>query len=202
MTSLVVISAGLRVPSSSRMLADQLASAAARAFGGASTVSITHVELREHAHAIMDALITGFPVGELADVLESVRSADAVIAVSPTFQASVSGLFKAFVDLVATDDLRGTPVLVAATGGSERHSMVLDHAMRPLFAYLGALVVPTGVYAATSDFGGAGARALSDRIDQATSQLAALAGASSVHRPVVDEYADFIPFDQVLAKRH
>ena len=75
-----------------------------------------------------------------------------------------------FFDALDPDGLTGTPVLVAATAGTARHSLVLDHAMRPLFAYLRAVVVPTGVFAATEDFGSHG---LSDRITRAASELAA-----------------------------
>ncbi len=81
------------------------------------------------------------------------------------FTASYSGLFKSFFDVLGTDVLAGKPVLIGATGGTERHSLVLDHAMRPLFAYLHASVVPTGVYAASTDWG-AGEGALSERIEQ------------------------------------
>ena len=73
--------------------------------------------------------------------------------------------------------LEGKPVLVAATAGTARHSLVLDHAMRPLFAYLRAVVVPTGVFAASEDFGRPTvAGALSTRIDRAAGELAALVG--------------------------
>ncbi len=82
-------------------------------------------------------------------------SADAVIAVTPVFSASYSGLFKSFFDVLDEDALDGKPVLIGATGGTARHSLVLEHALRPLFAYLRATVVPTAVFAATEDFGGA-----------------------------------------------
>ncbi|WP_404371711.1 FMN reductase [Kytococcus sedentarius] len=171
MAHLAVVSAGLRSPSSTRMLADRLAEASEQALPG--PVETTVVEVREHAHAIADALLTGFTSGDLEAALTAVQGADAVIVVTPTFQASYAGLFKSFVDLVAPNTLRGTPVLLAATGGSERHSLVVEHALRPLFSYLGAATVPTGVYAATSDFGD-DTLALDRRIDRAASELAAL----------------------------
>lgn len=176
MTVLTVVSAGLRVPSSTRNLADQLAAAARAALHAAdSQVDVRVVEIREHAHAITDALLTGFPAGDLRTALRDVSEADALVVVTPTFQGSYSGLFKSFADLLEVDAVRGTPVLLAATGGSERHSLVLEHALRPLFSYLGALTVPTGVYAATSDFGGAGAAGLTERIERAAAELAHLA---------------------------
>jgi FMN reductase len=92
------------------------------------------------------------------------------------FNASFSGLFKSFVDLLEPAALTGRPVLLGATGGSERHSLVLDHALRPLFGYLHALVLPTGVYAARADWVG-DAGALTGRIGRAGEELAAAVAA-------------------------
>lgn len=97
--------------------------------------------------------------------------ADALIVVTPVFSASYSGLFKSFFDVLDKDALAGKPVLIAATGGSARHSLVLDHALRPLFSYLRAVVVPTGVYAASEDWGAEG---LDGRIERAAGELVAL----------------------------
>jgi len=64
-------------------------------------------------------------------------------------------------------------VLLAATGGTARHSLAIDHALRPVFAYLRAAVVPTGVFAATDDWGSAeGSAALESRIRRAGVDLA------------------------------
>src|SRR5664280_1231046 len=111
------------------------------------------LELRELAHDITDNLLTGFPGVTLQTAIDAVSSADALIAVTPVFSGSYSGLFKSFFDVLDRDALVGTPVLLAATGGSARHSLVLDYALRPLFAYLKADIVPTGVFAATADSG-------------------------------------------------
>ena len=102
---ITVVSAGLRSPSSSRLLADEIATAVTRLSG--ERVEVRHVEVRDHAHAIADALLTGFPTGQLKADLESVSEADALVMVSPTFHASVAGLFKSFIDLVEPDTLRG-----------------------------------------------------------------------------------------------
>ena len=107
-------------------------------------------------------------------------SADAVIAVTPVFSGSYSGLFKSFFDVVDPQSLAGKPVLLGATGGSARHSLMLEHAMRPLFAYLRAIVVPTAVFAATADFGAAdGGGSLPDRIDAAGAELVSLLAATT-----------------------
>jgi len=169
---LVVLSAGLSEPSSTRLLADQLADAVrAQVSARGEDVSVEVIELRALAHDLATATTSGgVPTPRLAQAHDLVSSADGMIAVSPVFTASYSGLFKMFVDTLATDAVNGMPVLIGATAGTPRHSLVLDHAMRPLFSYLRAVVVPTGVFAATEDFGDAG---LEERIRRAASELAA-----------------------------
>lgn len=199
MTSLVVVSAGLRVPSTTAQLADELGAAAARELGLLdSPVEVTRIEVREHAHSIADALLTGFPTGALAEAVDAITAADALVVVSPTFQASYSGLFKSFFDLVPT--LAGIPVLLAATGGTERHSLVIDYALRPLISYLGGVTVPTGVYAATADLGGRGAPKLAERIDRAAAELATLTAGSPLPRRRRDDFADVTPFEEQLRR--
>ncbi len=172
---LVVVSAGLSEQSSSTLLAGMLTEAAVTAYDGALEAQVTHVELRPLAHALTDALLTGFAADELGEALAAVAAADAVIAVTPVHSASYSALFKAFFDVLDDGALEGTPVLVAATAGTARHSLVLDHALRPLFGYLRALVVPTGVFAASEDWaGGSGQDALRARATRAAEQLVAL----------------------------
>ncbi len=196
--TLTIVSGGLRSPSSTRLLADQLGEAARTALAaGGDTVEVRLVELREHAHAITDALLTGFPTGALRVALADVTGADALIVVTPTFQASYGGLFKSFMDLVEAGTLRGVPVVLAATGGTERHSLVIEHALRPLFSYLGATTVPTGVYAATADFGGEGTAVLAERIDRAGRELAGLLAGGST-RP--GAAVEVVPFADLLAE--
>jgi len=169
---IAVVTAGLSEPSSTRLLADLLASSTASALGGAE---VEVVELRPLAHAVTDALLTGFPNSELAQAIATVTSADAVIAVTPVFSGSYSGLFKSFFDILESGSLDGTPVLIGATAGTARHSLVLEHALRPLFSYLHAVVVPTAVFAASEDWGASGGTdALRRRIDRAAGELAAL----------------------------
>ena len=203
---LTVVSGGLRVPSTTQLLAAQLAEAAGRELAAegevrdAYEVVVREIGLRDHAHTIVDALLTGFPTGDLAAAVEDVVAADALILVTPVYQASFSGLFKAFVDLIEEGRLRGTPVLLAATGGTERHSLAIEYALRPLVAHLGAVGVPTGVYAATGDLGGAGAPALGARIERAARELAALVGGGSVVAPAREEPGDPTPFAELLRR--
>jgi FMN reductase len=195
MTRIAVISAGLSVPSSTRLLADRLSAAVVEAIHGPVEVDV--VELRPLAHALADNLLTGFASGELAEAIETVRRADALIVVTPVFSASYSGLFKTFFDVLEPDLLTGVPVLIGATAGTARHSLVLDHALRPLFSYLHATVVPTGVFAASEDFGEAG---LDSRIERAADELTALlSGATRARaRSIEDEFADPTPFADLL----
>ncbi len=199
MTSLVVVSAGLSTPSSTRLLADTLTSATAEALG---EVQVTTIELRDLAHQLTDHMLTGFPGVKLGEAIEAIRRADGIIAVTPVFAASYSGLFKTFFDVLEEGLLDGKPVLVAATAGTARHSLVLDHALRPLFSYLHAVVVPTAVFAATDDFGDDG---LHRRAARAAGELAALMGKApsltstgTARRTVEDEFAAPTPFDRLL----
>ncbi|MCE3034886.1 FMN reductase [Streptomyces sp. CMSTAAHL-2] len=184
---LVVVSAGLSVPSSTRLLADRLAAAVA----DRTAVDTEVIELRDLAVEIAHQFTSGFPGKALAAAQDAVTGADGLIVVTPVFSASYSGLFKSFFDVLDKDALTGKPVLIAATGGTARHSLVLDHALRPLFSYLRAVVVPTGVYAASEDWGAAG---LPERIERAAQELAALLPKTE-HR----EEQGVVPFAERLA---
>lgn len=199
---LAVVTAGLSQPSSTRLLADRLAAAAARALDSQGLdTRIDVVELRDHAHDIMNNLLTGFPSGRLRGATDTVAAAAGLVAVTPIFTASYSGLFKSFFDVLEPGSLAGKPVLIAATGGSERHSLALEHAMRPLFTYLRAMVVPTGVYAASADWGNTGGNgtALASRIDRAAGELANLMGTGGAASPA-DPFTEPTPFAQLLAE--
>jgi FMN reductase len=121
--------------------------------------------------------------------VETVVGADGLIAVTPIFSGSYSGLFKTFFDVLDKESLAGKPVLLGATAGTPRHSLALEHAMRPLFAYLRSVVVPTAVFAAADDWAGGGDRTLSDRITRAAGELADLVARAPAAAPV-DPYGD------------
>ena len=197
MSRIAVVTAGLSEPSSTRLLADLVASATVSRLGPETDLDV--IELRPLAHDLANAFATGFPAGELAAAIEKVASADGLIAVTPVFSASYSGLFKMFFDVLDTGALDGMPVLVAATAGTARHSLVLDHAMRPMFSYLKAVVVPTGVFAASEDWGSGGSVVgeLRGRIDRAAGQLAELVA----HRPArrrTDPFDEVVDFETLL----
>jgi FMN reductase len=175
--SLVVVSAGLSQPSSTRLLADRISAAVDRHLRDAHVApSVQVIELREHAQELTNNLLTGFASPALQAAIDTMLAADGLVAVTPIFSASYSGLFKMFFDVIERDGLAGKPALIAATGGTPRHSLAIEHAIRPLFSYLNAAVVATGVYAAAEDWGQAGLTAdgsLVERIDRAARELAA-----------------------------
>jgi FMN reductase len=176
MRAIIVVSAGLSQPSSTRLLADRLAAATARRLPGETQVST--IELRELAHDITSNLLTGFASPALRRAMDQLLCADGLIAVTPLYRGSYNALFKSFFDVLDPDALTGKPVLIAATGATARHSLALEHAIQPLFSYLRAVTVPTAVFAVTEDWGSArdSASAFTARIERAASKLAAAIG--------------------------
>lgn len=191
--TLAVVSAGLSQPSSTRLLADRLTEATVdRLKEQGLDIEITVIELRHLAHDVTNNLLTGFASPKLQTALDAVTNTDGLIAVTPIFTTSYSGLFKSFIDVIDTTALTDLPVLIGATGGTERHSLALDYAIRPLFTYLHGIVVPTGVYAASSDWGSGastGTSTLPERIGRAANELAALMLDSDRSGRVLDPFA-------------
>ena len=199
--SVVVLTAGLSQPSSTRLLGDRLGVAVQQALvERGSETDLEVVELREHARDLTNHLLTGFASGDLTAVIERVQRADALVVVTPIFSASYSGLFKMFFDVLPAESLVGTPTLIAATAGTARHSLALEHALRPLFAYLRAVVVPTAVFAATEDWADGGA--LDERIGRAAGELGDLLSPATRWRPqrVREPEPDVVPFVRLLAR--
>jgi FMN reductase len=198
--TIAVVSAGLSQPSSTRLLADQLAAATARSLPAGTQIAA--IELRELAHDIVNNLLTGFPGPALRRAIEQVISADGLIAVTPLYSGSYNGLFKSFFDVLDPDAFAGKPVLIAATGGTARHSLALEHAIRPLFSYLRAVTMPTAVFAATQDWGSADSSGstLTARIERAGAELAAVI---DQRQPAAesDPYATATPLGQLLRDR-
>lgn len=201
--TIAVVSAGLGRPSSTRMLADRLAQAttAELAERGVRAEVLTY-ELRDLAHGITDAMLTGFPTGDLREALEAVTGADGVIAVTPIFTTSYSGLFKSFVDVIDKDALTDVPVLIGATGGTPRHSLATEYAIRPLFTYLHADPVTTAVFAATDDWAGEAdeVNPLPGRIRRAGRELAEKIAARPAREAAGDEFSDVPDFAQLLGR--
>ncbi|GAA2039296.1 FMN reductase [Agromyces tropicus] len=198
---LVVISSGLSTPSSSRQLADRLlADSASLLQERGVEVEAQVFELRDLAHDITNHLLMGFAPPKLQDALDAVASADGLIVVTPIFTTSYAGLFKSFIDVIDPQALTDLPVLIGATGGTPRHSLAIDYAIRPLFTYLHAIPVTTGVFAATSDWGGGGdgVRSLPDRIFRGATEFADLVGRTDRSALVGDPFALDRPMGHLL----
>ncbi|XNZ00756.1 CE1759 family FMN reductase [Micrococcus luteus] len=175
---LTVVSGGMGEPSLTGRLADRLGDAArVHLERHGLTVHTAEVRLRTLAVAVAQAHVGTVRDPRLEQALEDVLQADALVAVTPTYKASVAGISRAFWELVGDGALTGMPTLLGATGGTARHSLVIDTGLRPLFAQLGAHALPRGVFAATDDWGGGpassdGTEALARRIDAAGRSLA------------------------------
>lgn len=203
--TVAVVSAGVREPSSTRLLADRLGEATVGALAARGVAArLAVVDVRLLAQDLTTMLLTGVASPALGDALRTVTHADGLVAVSPIYSGAYNGLFKTFFDVVEKDALADMPVLLGATAGTARHSLAIEHALRPLFAYLGAVVAPTGVFAATDDFGhSTGVRPdddvapLAERVAQGGAELARLIAASE-RRPPADPFALTESFEDLL----
>jgi FMN reductase len=108
-------------------------------------------------------------------ILEDVVSADVLVIGSPTYKGSYPGLFKHFIDLIDPEQLRAKPILISATGGGERHALMVEHQLRPLFGFFMAHTLPTAIYASDRDFANyqVSSDALKERIGFAIDEIAA-----------------------------
>ena len=166
---LVAINAGVSDPSSTRTLVERLAQKSLdglSAAGFAPTLSI--IDLGPIAVDIAKSIVSGFLDPNVQAAVDKLAAADALIAATPIYKAGMSGLFKSFIDLIDNDLLIAKPVLLAATAGTARHAMVADEQMRPLFAFLRAIPVPTSIFAAPEDWASPD---LGARIDRAATEL-------------------------------
>ena len=185
---LVVVSAGTSDPSSTRMLADRVAArVTALAAAHDAGVAVSVVDLREIATEIATAMTSQLTGPRLQKAIDALAVADGVVAATPVYKAGPSGLFTSFFQVLDNDLLIGTPVVIAATAGTQRHALVADDQIRPLFAYLRALPVPTSLFAAPEDWAdGAEHTSLRARTDRAATELLLLME-SGFARKVRDE---------------
>lgn len=170
--SLVVVNAGVSDPSSTKLLADR-AAARVRSLGQARgrEVTTTVIDLRELLPELPGALGSQHFGEGFKRAIAALVDADGIIAAAPVYKAGASGLFTSFFQVLDNDLLIGKPVILAATAGTARHSLVVDEEMRSLFAYLRTLTVPTSLFAATEDWQD---KALTGRIDRAALELVLL----------------------------
>lgn len=187
--TLVVLNAGVSEESSTRRLAERTAQQtleALRAAGIPATVTV--IDLAPLAVDVARSLVSGFPTEPVRTAIAQLADADAVIAATPVYKAGMSGLFKSFADLIDNDLLIAVPVILAATGGTARHAMVADDQLRPLFAFLRALPVPTSLYAAPEDWG---SPELGARITRAAGELTALIRTDAPRHIANDNWAGY-----------
>lgn len=147
---IVGVSGSLREPSKTTALVRALVEEAA----GRGTVETTLVEVASLGPGFAGALRREDVGPDVEAALRAIETADLLIVASPVYRASFTGLFKHLFDFVGQYALVGTPVLLAATGGGERHALILEHQLRPLFGFFQALTLPLGVYASEVDFDG------------------------------------------------
>jgi FMN reductase len=184
---LAVVSAGIGDPSSTRLLADRTADrATALAASRGAAVTATVIDLREIAADIATALVSQLITPKLQQAIAVLGEADGIIAAAPVYKAGPSGLFTSFFHVLDNDLVIAKPVVLAATAGTARHALVVDDQMRPLFAYLRAMTVPTSLFAAPEDWGDP---ALNQRINRAGRELVLLME-SGFARKIKDESWD------------
>lgn len=148
----VVLSASPDNPSKTATLADIAAHEIAARHSGAQ---IATVNVYRIGTGLTSAIMRSDVDDKAERALETVEHADVLLAAVPVYRGSYPGMFKHFMDLLDQNALRRTPVILIATGGSDRHTLVVDHVMRPLFAFFHAYCAPTGIYASATDFDGA-----------------------------------------------
>lgn len=167
---IVGFTGSLSRPSKTRALVDLVTARAAAAFGAtATTYDLTDLQPSLGSATTLEDLD-----GPQRAVVASLLSADALIVGSPVYKGSYTGLFKHLFDLIDPTALAGKPVLLTATGGGERHALVIEHQLRPLFGFFEAGTLPTGIYASSADFaeGIPTSPQILARIDRAVSQFA------------------------------
>jgi FMN reductase len=170
--TLVVVTAGTSDPSSTRMLADRLAERVTDLAGRRGNEVATRViDLRELATEITTALVSQLVGPKLQQAVAALGEADGIVASTPVYAAGASGLFTSFFQVLDNDLLIAKPVVLAATAGTARHALVVDEQLRPLFAYLRTMTVPTTLFAAPEDWSDP---ALAKRIDRAALELVLL----------------------------
>jgi FMN reductase len=146
----VGVSGNVTAPSRTRALLDRIIDG----LGKRIPVDYEVIDISETGPLVGAALSRANLTPALEATVASIESADLIVAASPVYKGSYTGLFKHLFDFVGYEALLGTPVILAATGGSERHSLAIDHQLRTLFAFFRTYTIPTGIYATEADFDG------------------------------------------------
>lgn len=146
--NIVAVSGGLNNPSKTESLVQEILNE----LGQATPINVHFIKFSEIGPLLGGAIYRNQLPQCVQDDLAAVEAADALIVGTPVYRASFTGLFKHFFDFVEQTALVDVPVLLAASGGSERHALVLEHQLRPLFSFFQAQTLPIGVYATDKDF--------------------------------------------------
>ncbi len=146
--NIVAVSGGLNNPSKTESLVQEILNE----LGQATPINVHFIKFSEIGPLLGGAIYRNQLPQRVQDDLAAVEAADALIVGTPVYRASFTGLFKHFFDFVEQTALVDVPVLLAASGGSERHALVLEHQLRPLFSFFQAQTLPIGVYATDKDF--------------------------------------------------
>jgi FMN reductase len=144
----VGVSGSLKAPSRTIALVDAIIGS----IGEHLDVEPLHIRINEVGPSFAGTLKRSELPDAVEAALQAIESADVLVVASPVYRASFTGLFKHLFDFVDQYALVDTPILLAATGGSERHALIIEHQFRPLFGFFQALTLPVGVYAHDSDF--------------------------------------------------
>lgn len=144
----VGVSGSLHTPSKT----SALVSAIVDAVGRQAHIESQLIELAEIGPSLAGALRRDELAPDVVEALRAIEGADLLVVASPVYRASFTGLFKHLFDFVDQYALVGQPVLLAATGGGERHALIIEHQLRPLFGFFQAVTLPLGVYASSADF--------------------------------------------------
>ena len=135
-------------PSRTRYLVEAIAQAAA----GRTAASVSIYDLTEIHPSLGSTLDPRTAPPDLEQLIAEITAADVLVVGSPVYKGTYTGLFKHLFDLIEPKALKDKPVVLSATGGSERHALVIDHGLRPLFAFFSSDILATGIYATEPDF--------------------------------------------------
>lgn len=147
-TTVLGISGNLTRPSKTRAFVQQVATDVAEGIGAASAI----FDIEDLGQSFPLAKRTSDLDASARAIVDQIAAASVLVVGTPTFKGSYTGLFKHFFDLLDPAALRGKPIVLTATGGGERHSLIVEHQLRPLFGFFEALTMPTSIYASDRDF--------------------------------------------------
>ncbi|TJW07264.1 MAG: FMN reductase [Mesorhizobium sp.] len=170
----VGVSGNLTRPSKTRAFISHIVADVAHSTGASSTV----FDVEDLGPSFPQARRIGELDPSARNIVEQLLGAEVLVVGSPTFKGSYTGLFKHFFDLLDPLSLRGKPIILAATGGGERHSLIIEHQLRPLFGFFEALTMPTAIYASDKDFanGALVSKAVQARARQAVTEVCRVVG--------------------------